>query len=103
MMQYVQPDGKQFTYTYDEMGRPKSLSEVTTNCGLVDAARDVHFNAAGQLKHLEYRATQYNDIAPSHYVVSPSSPQGKNRQAAWDRYKGKLSNLFQDRDCFGHI
>ena len=69
---YTYPDGRQFEYTYDQMGRPQKLRELWENTqGLWrDAAKNAEYNEAGQMTKLDILTWSDESATNDNYYIT---------------------------------
>ena len=63
---YAYPDGRNFTYTYDQMARPQKLEEEWTPGQWRDAAKNATYNEAGQLTSLDILGSACKTMAKTY-------------------------------------
>ena len=67
---YTYPDGRQFTYTYDQMGRPQKLDELWTPGLIRAAAKNATYNEAGQMTKLDILIFSDENSTNDNYYIT---------------------------------
>ena len=92
---YTYPDGRQFEYTYDQMGRPQKLRELweTTQGLWRDAAKNAEYNEAGQMTKLDILSWSDENATNSNDYITETREYNYRHQLTQIATSGIISGL----------